>query len=424
MPAHVWEPIKKIPEDLISFSDQSLRELENEWNETRKKLDPNQIIDLNSRLEREWAIETGKIENLYTLDEGTTVLLIQHGIHSNLISHNSTNLLPEITTSHILDQKEVIEWLFNFIKEDRRLTLSDIRNMHAVFTRTQDRVVAYDFQGNRIEVQLLKGRWKQLPNSPLLPDDNIFEYCPPEQVENEMQNLLAWYLDYKKTNITPEVLSAWLHHRFVLIHPFQDGNGRVARALATLEFIKSGGLPLIIQTRQKKEYLDTLQAADDENLLAFIQFFSRLQKDQLYKAIQHCQDTLYKYPDMSSNNKIKENSIYYELAEKYLKEMYNLTNNEFEKIKTEFIELGADTSYVNYPAEFSAHLKSKAGIGFSTSSMYDQNSHKIDCRFSWDNISTIYLLTIHPEKSFHKTILDYRNWLKKNIQEYLEERVI
>ena len=47
----------------------------------------------------------------------------------------------------------------------------------------------------------------------------------------------------------PEVEAAWLHHRFGQIHPFQDGNGRVARALATMIFLRAGFVPLVFYTK-------------------------------------------------------------------------------------------------------------------------------------------------------------------------------
>ena len=50
-------------------------------------------------------------------------------------------------------------------------------------------------------------------------------------------------------DVAPEVEAAWLHHRFTQIHPFQDGNGRIARALATLIFVK--GLATAGRSRQR-----------------------------------------------------------------------------------------------------------------------------------------------------------------------------
>jgi len=69
------------------------------------------------------------------------------------------------------------------------------------------------------------------PNHVRRPDGTLMEYVPPEHVQIEMERLIAFY--QAAQGIHPLVRAAWLHHAFILIHPFEGGNGRVARALAT-----------------------------------------------------------------------------------------------------------------------------------------------------------------------------------------------
>ena len=54
-------------------------------------------------------------------------------------------------------------------------------------------------------------------------------------------------------DVAPEVEAAWLHHRFTQIHPFQE-NGRIARALATLIFVKAE-LPLVVRDSERDKYM-------------------------------------------------------------------------------------------------------------------------------------------------------------------------
>jgi hypothetical protein len=91
-------------------------------------------------------------------------------------------------------------------------------------------------------------------------------------------------------NIRPHVRAAWLHHAFTQIHPFQDGNGRVARTLATLVFVKSGYFPLVINRDDRERYIDALEAADLGDMSPLIRLFTQVQKRALTKAIGRAAD--------------------------------------------------------------------------------------------------------------------------------------
>jgi Fic family protein len=99
-----------------------------------------------------------------------------------------------------------------------------------------------------------------------------------------MENLVRMYRDAEGTH-TAEVKAAWLHHRFTQIHPFQDGNGRVARALATLVFLREGLFPLVVRDSDRKEYIGALETADSNNLGPLVAFFASRQREAILRAI-------------------------------------------------------------------------------------------------------------------------------------------
>ena len=70
----------------------------------------------------------------------------------------------------------------------------------------------------------------------------------------------------------PSLQAAYAHYALVVIHPFADGNGRVARAIAATFLIKTCDVPLVIRSYQDDEYLDALSAADQGNFQAFVDF--------------------------------------------------------------------------------------------------------------------------------------------------------
>ena len=132
-------------------------------------------------------------------------------------------------------------------------------------------------------VPLIRGAYKQLSNNPLRSNGTIHEYCPPEHVDSEMDRLIG--LHHGHDDVAPEVEAAWLHHRFTQIHPFQDGNGRIARALATLVFVKAGWFPLVVRDRDRAKYISALESADDGNLMPLIKYFASLQQDEFVRAL-------------------------------------------------------------------------------------------------------------------------------------------
>ncbi len=157
------------------------------------------------------------------------------------------------------------------------------KELHALMTRHQETVEGLDSLGRKTSVPLIRGAYKRLPNNPLRPDGTIHEYCPPEQVDSEMDRLIA--LHHQHDDVAPEVEAAWLHHRFSQIHPFQDGNGRIARALATLVFVKAGWFPLVVRDRERAEYIDALEVADDGDLKPLVDYFAGLQKRAFVHAL-------------------------------------------------------------------------------------------------------------------------------------------
>ncbi len=79
----------------------------------------------------------------------------------------------------------------------------------------------------------------------------------------------------------PIETAAYLHHRFVEIHPFIDGNGRVARLLTNLYLIPLGYPPIVLKTEERGKYYQSLRAADAGNLRTFANFIAKAVDENL-----------------------------------------------------------------------------------------------------------------------------------------------
>ena len=118
--------------------------------------------------------------------------------------------------------------------------------------------------------EILVGDYKRLPNSVRLPNGEIFNYASPQETPILMGELIQWYKNgLGNKAIHPVQLAAQLHYRFVRIHPFDDGNGRISRLLMNYVLLYHNYPPAIIQSSDKPGYLNALHDADVGNHESF-----------------------------------------------------------------------------------------------------------------------------------------------------------
>jgi Fic family protein len=331
--------IQDVDGDFSELSASEIPGIKAIWTEQKRRLKGSQqLSNFTEKLSREWAIETGVIENLYDIERGVTQTLIERGFQSELLSHGSTNKPKEFVLKLLNDQKEALEGVFDFVKNDRLLSTSYIKELHAALLRSQSETEGVDSSGNSISIPLIKGTWKEQANYPIR-NEVKYTYCPPEHVSSEMDKLIEIHLSQIERNIPSEIQAAWLHHRFTQIHPFQDGNGRVARALASLVLIKDGLFPLVVTRDKKPQYIDSLEAADKGDLQPLIDIISQSQITQFRKATEISESVIIE-DDVNSAlagllkaaDKIVENQLnslreVFDLAKILEDDTYNRLNN-------------------------------------------------------------------------------------------------
>jgi Fic family protein len=324
------------------FEFPELRALTSVWLEKKSALENNGAYkEFIKKLQREWAIETGIIERLYTWDRGVTEVLIEQGIEASIISHRGgvSQSDAEHIQAMIKDHLGIVEGLFGYIKGDEPLSEYFIRGLQQQFTAHQDYTEAMTESGDLIRVRLIKGEYKSLPNNPRRSDGTGHTYCPPELTKEEMENLIA---QYRKADAAyfPEVKAAWLHHRFTQIHPFQDGNGRVARALASLVFLREGLFPLVVRESDRKEYIGALERADADDLSPLVALFVRRQRDAILKALgieQQVQQS--KYADQIISSALELLKTKFSKEKQKISVVYSHAEKLFAVVDTEFKNL-------------------------------------------------------------------------------------
>jgi Fic family protein len=270
----IWKPIR-FDDRWLSVDTSAFDTIASSWLKYRSTISDS--LDLlqpfMEQLKREHAIETGIIERLYDLDEGITETLIKEGLIDSLVQHEDTET-PEYTMALIHDQFEALDGVFSFVKEERKLTTSFIKELHSVLTRHQEYTEAITPDGKYVRIPLLRGEYKKQPNNPRRADGTIFEYCPPLNVTEEMERLMQINADLIQKGIHVLIRAAFFHHGFSTIHPFQDGNGRVIRILVSMILIKDGYFPFTIARHERKSYILSLEGADSGEYQQLIDLIS------------------------------------------------------------------------------------------------------------------------------------------------------
>lgn len=281
-----WKPIEPLSDRDRAIDLAAMRPLYESWQTSKARLSVSSegsLREFNQRLVRRLSIETGILERLYDLDRGTTEALVVAGFHEDIVSRSSTDIEPSRLIDILRDQEAAIQVVMDCVSRNRMLTKGVIHELHSILTRHQDTTTAIDQFGNRREIPLLKGKFKEHPNNPRRDDGSIHEYCPPVHVDSEIDNLLSWLPSYEQDD--PIIVGAWFHHRFTQIHPYQDGNGRLARALTTLILLRARLLSLVLDRDLRAAYITSLELADANDLAPLASLFARLERSAILQAL-------------------------------------------------------------------------------------------------------------------------------------------
>ena len=143
------------------------------------------------------------------------------------------------------------------------LSESFIKRLHQVMLR-EDYTVNRELPGGcQTSYVVHAGTYKTRPNSVITQTGERFDYASPEETPSLMYDLIRWYNEEEKSgNFSPVELAALFHYRYIRIHPFEDGNGRIARLIVNFILLRHNYPMIVVLSRTKKAYLNALGLAD------------------------------------------------------------------------------------------------------------------------------------------------------------------
>ena len=207
-------------------------------------LDDDIKISLVVQLRNLWTHNSVAIEG-NTLTLGETAFVIKEGL--------TIKGKPLKDHEEVVGHSTAIDLIFGLVNKKDPISANDLFSLHTA-VQTQRVVDIYRPVGN----------WKKEPNRAEVvigDDQKIIEYSPPHQIQELMSLWLSFLNEHMNSTITKkDAIEAYakLHLAFVHIHPFYDGNGRMARLLSNLPVIKAGFPPIVILKTDRYEYIQVL----------------------------------------------------------------------------------------------------------------------------------------------------------------------
>lgn len=208
-------------------------------------------------------------------------------IEGNTLTYGHTELLllfDKITGEYTGREIEEMKAHDTAVKLIRELAEDKERDLSERFVRELNKIIlvrpywkdAITIDGGSTKKEIVPGDYKSTPNSVRQVNGEIFHYASPTDTPIKMAELMDFYKTHMvSTETNPLWLAAMFHYKFVLIHPFDDGNGRLARLLMNFVLLKKGFPPVIIKDSDKKNYLFSLNKADTGDLEAFVMYIGK-----------------------------------------------------------------------------------------------------------------------------------------------------
>lgn len=212
-----------------------------------------------SRLKRKFMLEFNYNSNHIegnTLTYGQTELLLLFG---KVVNEASMKDLEEMKAHNVclkMIQEEATD-------AHMPLTETFIRQLHHTLLREDYTLYHQLPDGTTTSYVIHAGIYKTRPNSVITVTGERFEYASPEETPALMTDLVEWYnAEEQKGALSPIELATVLHYRYIRIHPFEDGNGRMARLLVNYILTRHHYPMIVVKSHDKDRYLTALNRCD------------------------------------------------------------------------------------------------------------------------------------------------------------------
>ena len=230
-----------------------------------RPISPEQEQRILQKYRLDWNYHSNAIEG-NSLTYGETRAFLMHGL--------TAKGKPLKDHLDIRGHNQAVDFIYRMIKEETEITEADIRSLHEVILVEPYEVDTKTDEGIPAKKRIQLGVYKTSPNHVLTKTGEVHYYATPEDTPILMGELMEVYRQNRaNTKVHPFILAAYFHYRFTAIHPFDDGNGRMARLMMNLLLMKAGYPPVIIRQEKasREAYYYALSQADAGEYISFFE---------------------------------------------------------------------------------------------------------------------------------------------------------
>ncbi|KAH7883162.1 fido domain-containing protein [Phlebopus sp. FC_14] len=199
--------------------------------------------------------------------------LTRFGFFPNLVAFAADSELkdPDAVIQTLLDIEEAYAVILQIKDRVELLTTDMLKVVHSKLMRTSKIQIVDSGELHYINA----GCTRQTTQKTAVVRSHQYNlaYCPAERVDQQLDYICKMGRQYIARWRNPFATAAWLHVTFTRCHPFDDGNGRMARLISSIPLLRHGFPPLCVIPGEKSTYYDSMNTAWEGDFQPLINCF-------------------------------------------------------------------------------------------------------------------------------------------------------
>lgn len=213
--------------------------------------------DAQDRLLRTAALDSSALDGLFPANPELTATVLGGAISHPPASEDPVDIVVECHRRALVLAGEAAAG-------GRGVDVHLMAVLQDVITEAQASYTVSTDRGEIVEVDLPRRQYKPVSNYLPLPGGGLAAFAPASMVAAEMERLNGELGSAAFAALHPAVQAAYVHYALTAIHPFADGNGRLARTVASIYLMRAAGVPLIVFAERWPAYYQALRLATQE----------------------------------------------------------------------------------------------------------------------------------------------------------------